>query len=136
MAWLDGLAGPAGSPVRRPAAMQQVGRCDIQKADAGHVLGKLFPCLKRFRRNRAGKDDGGFGVFCRAAQPIAALQRIVPPAVVLPRDLRDGARAESQIDGTAVGPLQMLERPRSEEHTSELQSLMRISYAVFFLKKK
>src|SRR3546814_5077628 len=38
--------------------------------------------------------------------------------------------------------LQVLERtgdanlgqPRSEEHTSELQSLMRISYAVFFLK--
>src|SRR3546814_4078948 len=26
-------------------------------------------------------------------------------------------------------------RPRSEEHTSELQSLMRISYAVFCLKK-
>src|SRR3546814_9711845 len=31
-------------------------------------------------------------------------------------------------DGTAP--------PRSEEHTSELQSLMRISYAVFCLKKK
>src|SRR3546814_10027051 len=28
------------------------------------------------------------------------------------------------------------ERGRSEEHTSELQSLMRISYAVFCLKKK
>src|SRR3546814_8243541 len=28
------------------------------------------------------------------------------------------------------------ERLRSEEHTSELQSLMRISYAVFCLKKK
>src|SRR3546814_8069178 len=28
------------------------------------------------------------------------------------------------------------ERMRSEEHTSELQSLMRISYAVFCLKKK
>src|SRR3546814_8984910 len=27
-------------------------------------------------------------------------------------------------------------RKRSEEHTSELQSLMRISYAVFCLKKK
>src|SRR3546814_5715210 len=27
-------------------------------------------------------------------------------------------------------------QPRSEEHTSELQSLMRISYAVFRLKKK
>src|SRR3546814_2696335 len=33
--------------------------------------------------------------------------------------------------GTAVG-----EALRSEEHTSELQSLMRISYAVFCLKKK
>src|SRR3546814_3275365 len=29
-----------------------------------------------------------------------------------------------------------LRRTRSEEHTSELQSLMRISYAVFCLKKK
>src|SRR3546814_2309759 len=29
-----------------------------------------------------------------------------------------------------------LDRGRSEEHTSELQSLMRISYAVFCLKKK
>src|SRR3546814_3318969 len=29
-----------------------------------------------------------------------------------------------------------LDRRRSEEHTSELQSLMRISYAVFCLKKK
>src|SRR3546814_8362785 len=27
-------------------------------------------------------------------------------------------------------------KPRSEEHTSDLQSLMRISYAVFCLKKK
>src|SRR3546814_1571278 len=31
---------------------------------------------------------------------------------------------------------QMLQADRSEEHTSELQSLMRISYAVFCLKKK
>src|SRR3546814_9073308 len=30
----------------------------------------------------------------------------------------------------------LLHVPRSEEHTSELQSLMRISYAVFCLKKK
>src|SRR3546814_4523773 len=31
---------------------------------------------------------------------------------------------------------QVVFRQRSEEHTSELQSLMRISYAVFCLKKK
>src|SRR3546814_10041005 len=33
-------------------------------------------------------------------------------------------------------PLGSLRRERSEEHTSELQSLMRISYAVFCLNKK
>src|SRR3546814_5673954 len=34
------------------------------------------------------------------------------------------------------GPYKGLFNVRSEEHTSELQSLMRISYAVFCLKKK
>src|SRR3546814_8855457 len=34
------------------------------------------------------------------------------------------------------GAGRLFESPRSEEHTSELQSLMRISYAVFCLKKK
>src|SRR3546814_159641 len=37
------------------------------------------------------------------------------------------------VDG--VLQWRMVPRPRSEEHTSELQSLMRISYAVFCLKK-
>src|SRR3546814_5486100 len=35
-----------------------------------------------------------------------------------------------------AGPRDRHVEPRSEEHTSELQSLMRISYAVFCLKKK
>src|SRR3546814_5701078 len=39
-----------------------------------------------------------------------------------------GAKTEEQ--------LRPIERLRSEEHTSELQSLMRISYAVFCLTKK
>src|SRR3546814_5690170 len=38
------------------------------------------------------------------------------------------------VDEEAVGLRKVVER--SEEHTSELQSLMRISYAVFCLKKK
>src|SRR3546814_10059012 len=37
---------------------------------------------------------------------------------------------------TARGGVGTVEKARSEEHTSELQSLMRISYAVFCLKKK
>src|SRR3546814_6132245 len=39
--------------------------------------------------------------------------------------------ARQQFFGILIAP-----EPRSEEHTSELQSLMRISYAVFCLKKK
>src|SRR3546814_2842771 len=42
---------------------------------------------------------------------------------------------EPKVMGMA-GKLQIAEQMRSEEHTSELQSLMRISYAVFCLKKK
>src|SRR3546814_3737300 len=41
-----------------------------------------------------------------------------------------GQAANSPSGGSGSRP------PRSEEHTSELQSLMRISYAVFCLKKK
>src|SRR3546814_1008646 len=56
---------------------------------------------------------------CRGAVArIGVVARVVPIGIVEVRD-RQGAR------GT-----------RSEEHTSELQSLMRISYAVFCLKKK
>src|SRR3546814_6060572 len=59
-----------------------------------------------------------------------------------------GRRQHAAVDGTAVVVGQALVeglrvhasimRPagRSEEHTSELQSLMRISYAVFCLNKK
>src|SRR3546814_7771548 len=46
-------------------------------------------------------------------------------------------QAVSGIDMRAHGDFRAFPpHPRSEEHTSELQSLMRISYAVFCLKKK
>src|SRR3546814_3051928 len=55
------------------------------------------------------------------------LVEVIPAA-----DLRDPAARERFVDAVqAVAP-----EVRSEEHTSELQSLMRISYAVFCLKKK
>src|SRR3546814_4829950 len=44
----------------------------------------------------------------------------------LPQTFRGGQVTSTEINGLS----------RSEEHTSELQSLMRISYAVFCLKKK
>src|SRR3546814_3478793 len=46
--------------------------------------------------------------------------------------LKSGKHLEADIIITATG----LKLARSEEHTSELQSLMRISYAVFCLNKK
>src|SRR3546814_8128397 len=58
--------------------------------------------------------------------------------------LRDGFRALDRDDAMRGVPRTQLDRSdllasgavRSEEHTSELQSLMRISYAVFCLNKK
>src|SRR3546814_8065561 len=47
---------------------------------------------------------------------------------------RDTTKSRALLD-TIDGRLKMVDI-RSEEHTSELQSLMRISYAVFCLKKK
>src|SRR3546814_8396998 len=48
----------------------------------------------------------------------------------------DGERLLSQIAPALDSLSDAVEAMRSEEHTSELQSLMRISYAVFCLKKK
>src|SRR3546814_7424595 len=57
-----------------------------------------------------------------------------------PRSGRSPTRTHGPADGRAPRPGVPRQaqggRIRSEEHTSELQSLMRISYAVFCLKKK
>src|SRR3546814_4094685 len=54
--------------------------------------------------------------------------------VAVPGNHADGLGAS--IPAEAIEPDRLLMLERSEEHTSELQSLMRISYAVFCLKKK
>src|SRR3546814_3855064 len=51
-----------------------------------------------------------------------------------PTDFYDGSFIASQFTGNLDIAKEI--EIRSEEHTSELQSLMRISYAVFCLKKK
>src|SRR3546814_7885573 len=69
------------------------------------------------------------------------------PGLVYPQSLDVGpVKHAASLAGHLFGVQQGLERDifrraerlhmRSEEHTSELQSLMRISYAVFCLKKK
>src|SRR3546814_3843386 len=54
-----------------------------------------------------------------------------PPAAAEPAWNADLALPAAEVAARAPAPAS-----RSEEHTSELQSLMRISYAVFCLKKK
>src|SRR3546814_2576844 len=58
---------------------------------------------------------------------------------VVGRCSRTAAKSQSAISVRMLVPRQSFSAndvSRSEEHTSELQSLMRISYAVFCLKKK
>src|SRR3546814_4946655 len=72
----------------------------------------LFPYTTLFR------SGGG-------SQPAASPRRLSPGSSPRTRHRTpDAGRSLAAADG------------RSEEHTSELQSLMRISYAVFCLKKK
>src|SRR3546814_5078023 len=55
----------------------------------------------------------------------------------LPFDQRDAFDIAPGREPATIGVrIGQRRRQRSEEHTSELQSLMRISYAVFCLKKK
>src|SRR3546814_9392838 len=53
-----------------------------------------------------------------------------------PAGLKDSAPAGSITERHMRWKARLPKSDRSEEHTSELQSLMRISYAVFCLKKK
>src|SRR3546814_9789647 len=65
----------------------------------------------------------------------AVFQTILDALVVTHFKVQSG-----QVDGgppvTTVQAVAAAQAQRSEEHTSELQSLMRISYAVFCLQKK
>src|SRR3546814_3797743 len=72
----------------------------------------------------------------------AASRRLRSPPVRFASPARRTAgtsrAAANRVGSTSLfmPPMGGGERHRSEEHTSELQSLMRISYAVFCLKKK
>src|SRR3546814_1669858 len=67
--------------------------------------------------------------YAPAAEPAAAAPPVDADAAYVETDFTVGS-GERALPGTLAMP------KRSEEHTSELQSLMRISYAVFCLKKK
>src|SRR3546814_3598096 len=97
---------------------------------------------QRFGRLAFGISEPGAHRGCVDAVAIEDRQRIVPAGRIgesrSRRDLRGiiARDVRNDIGDDARGRGGEREAARSEEHTSELQSLMRISYAVFCLKKK
>src|SRR3546814_4199414 len=77
----------------------------------------LFPYTTLFRSLRRGRD-----------QAVSSVMPGPDPGIPFKWDPR--------VVKFTAGPAKPDPVARSEEHTSELQSLMRISYAVFCLKKK
>src|SRR3546814_2803170 len=94
----------------------------------------LFPYTTLFRSGRALRD--GPLADSQIRQPQAGPQPGADAVRRRPREapLRRAAVHPSGQPGFRGSPIP--DPARSEEHTSELQSLMRISYAVFCLKKK
>src|SRR3546814_7821024 len=94
----------------------------------------IFPYTTRFR----SLDYSTVALRRRFCEAELALNRRTAPALYLGvKSLNRSADGTLAFDGD--GPavdFVVVMRRRSEEHTSELQSLMRISYAVFCLKKK
>src|SRR3546814_4506350 len=103
----------------------------IRRPPRSTLTDTLFPYTTLFRSLDDGHDGPAF------------VDLDVDPAVA---DAADGADVGQETHGFAVDEQLAGDQPhreaacaleeRSEEHTSELQSLMRISYAVFCLKKK
>src|SRR3546814_1823138 len=95
----------------------------------------LFPYTTLFRSVIETDHQIGSGRICRA--DVALLRQFIGNEIGILGKFK--AAAELRIishhgEALPLGGRQLLER--SEEHTSELQSLMRISYAVFCLKTK
>src|SRR3546814_5770997 len=92
---------------------------------------RAYARLGDTRRSHCDRDGGRPGNFCRLCckRPVSRLAWSGAHWLCNPMVWRFDGWQPGAIspDRTAI---------RSEEHTSELQSLMRISYAVFCLKKK
>src|SRR3546814_7252086 len=97
----------------------------------------LFPYTTLFRSGR--HVDVGHVAGVRAAlgiEPVLGVGRVVVAAGGGEGRLAEAGGVHVEAMGAFRQPRQLGDKQRSEEHTSELQSLMRTSYAVFCLKTK
>src|SRR3546814_2704668 len=91
----------------------------------------LFPYTTLFRSDEIVEAECGGGPKIHVGL-LDALQQTETRIVYY----RSNRRHDHHRRADRFAALQISASHRSEEHTSELQSLMRISYAVFCLKKK
>src|SRR3546814_4630296 len=89
--------------------------------------GGRYPCIVDGKRAVAIGLDADLG---KALRPVACKQRLAGEPAQHALQVAHGGIARKRPRHRSI------DARRSEEHTSELQSLMRISYAVFCLKKK
>src|SRR3546814_4454042 len=87
----------------------------------------LFPYTTLFRS--VGRADGKIGVVEIVARVVHHAGAVAIAVAIADQQIAAGHALKHEGEVFTPGH-------RSEEHTSELQSLMRISYAVFCLKKK
>src|SRR3546814_1116266 len=87
----------------------------------------LFPYTTLFRSGRSAAPGTGGAAFRRGRRGVGGTERASRQA---------GGHGADHLRRSPGGSHPDAEAGRSEEHTSELQSLMRISYAVFCLEKK
>src|SRR3546814_9553368 len=100
------------------------GRADV--AGDHHVL---LHRQRPFVSSRRGATPSWVRLLCACAACLARSSAISSFFDSLPMRVFGRTSRNSTWRGISIGEI------RSEEHTSELQSLMRISYAVFCLKK-
>src|SRR3546814_7917293 len=98
-----------------------------------------YPTLFRSHRNRGGADRDRPRDGPRRLRRVrngerfeTRVERVSVDGRFEPRNRAAGHLRRAPVDRQGIAA----RGTRSEEHTSELQSLMRISYAVFCLKKK
>src|SRR3546814_1106238 len=99
----------------------------------------LFPYTTLFRSPRLTAVPADFDIFApsHCTYPCAHTSRgrATPALSSIAGQITQWNRV-MPLPTTCRSAGQSRRKPRSEEHTSELQSLMRTSYAVFCLKKK
>src|SRR3546814_1305968 len=102
-------------------------RLNRRQLDWVRLGGEPSQLRRAFRKASASR--------CRWGKCLAATKKVGSGSRLRPKRPRKRSRPPSRNMKLSSRRFRTASR-RSEEHTSELQSLMRISYAVFCLKKK